>query len=315
MPGPITSATSPPSPAPSTTPRPASVDENSPANPSITVTLPAALVERALRDRVALERDLERPPIDLGPGYEGHRLVRMRRIEPHGLYDAMGLVAGDVLMRIDDQQIFDDGAAVFDALRDRRRVTLRILRRGIVQVFEYRHDWREIWLDGRALPTGDDLYPLDQPLGYSPAPEFAGYQQARQPGTQVGMGRHGNRRECGGAAEFTVTQRNKRVWEPVTPAPRVQIVDGYPRSARAVPRGPRVFEPRSEFRQVFRVRRQRRDIDEVRHSPSAGSSCSRRGARALSATPVRAHCGIPRRRNRIASISGAYRFCRDSALW
>jgi hypothetical protein len=29
----------------------------------------------------------------------------------------------------------------------------------IVQVFEYRHDWREIWLDGRALPTGDELYP------------------------------------------------------------------------------------------------------------------------------------------------------------
>ena len=29
----------------------------------------------------------------------------------------------------------------------------------ILQIFEYRHDWREIWLDGRALPAGDDLYP------------------------------------------------------------------------------------------------------------------------------------------------------------
>jgi hypothetical protein len=26
-------------------------------------------------------------------------------------------------------------------------------------MFEYRHDWREIWLDGRALPAGDALYP------------------------------------------------------------------------------------------------------------------------------------------------------------
>ena len=29
----------------------------------------------------------------------------------------------------------------------------------IIQVFEYRHDWREIWLDGRSLPEGSDLYP------------------------------------------------------------------------------------------------------------------------------------------------------------
>jgi hypothetical protein len=29
----------------------------------------------------------------------------------------------------------------------------------ILQFFEYRHDWREIWMDGRALPTAQDLYP------------------------------------------------------------------------------------------------------------------------------------------------------------
>jgi hypothetical protein len=29
----------------------------------------------------------------------------------------------------------------------------------MLQLFEYRHDWREIWLDGRALPAGDELYP------------------------------------------------------------------------------------------------------------------------------------------------------------
>jgi hypothetical protein len=29
----------------------------------------------------------------------------------------------------------------------------------IVQFFEYRHDWREIWLDGRALPEREEIYP------------------------------------------------------------------------------------------------------------------------------------------------------------
>jgi hypothetical protein len=29
----------------------------------------------------------------------------------------------------------------------------------ILQFFEYRHDWREVWMDGRALPAGDELYP------------------------------------------------------------------------------------------------------------------------------------------------------------
>ncbi len=29
----------------------------------------------------------------------------------------------------------------------------------ILQFFEYRHDWREIWMDGRALPALEDTYP------------------------------------------------------------------------------------------------------------------------------------------------------------
>ena len=28
-----------------------------------------------------------------------------------------------------------------------------------LQVFEYRHDWREAWLDGRELPSDEELYP------------------------------------------------------------------------------------------------------------------------------------------------------------
>lgn len=29
----------------------------------------------------------------------------------------------------------------------------------ILQFFEYRHDWREIWMDGRALPAPADVEP------------------------------------------------------------------------------------------------------------------------------------------------------------
>lgn len=29
----------------------------------------------------------------------------------------------------------------------------------IFQFFEYRHDWREIWMDGRALPAFEDTWP------------------------------------------------------------------------------------------------------------------------------------------------------------
>jgi len=29
----------------------------------------------------------------------------------------------------------------------------------LLQFFEYRHDWREVWMDGRALPSLDETYP------------------------------------------------------------------------------------------------------------------------------------------------------------
>ena len=29
----------------------------------------------------------------------------------------------------------------------------------LLQFFEYRHDWREIWMDGRALPEPSAIYP------------------------------------------------------------------------------------------------------------------------------------------------------------
>lgn len=126
-------------PTPSTAPpvaKPQSEAEAA-AIPSSVITLSPATVQSALARRTQLARDLERPPIDLGPGLEGRRLMRIRRVRPGSLYDAMGLVSGDVLMTVDGVMQFDRGDALFDALRDRPRVTIRIIRRGLPLEFEY----------------------------------------------------------------------------------------------------------------------------------------------------------------------------------
>ena len=112
-------------------------EEEAAAIPSSAITLSPAAVQAALARRPQLARDLERPPIDLGPGLEGRRLMRVRRVRPGSLYDAMGLVSGDVLMTVDGVMVFDRGDAIFDALRDRASVTIRILRRGLPLDFEY----------------------------------------------------------------------------------------------------------------------------------------------------------------------------------
>jgi type II secretory pathway component PulC len=49
----------------------------------------------------------------------------------------MGLHPGDVLVAVDGVVVLDDGAALFDALRDRATVTVQILRRGLPSTFEY----------------------------------------------------------------------------------------------------------------------------------------------------------------------------------
>jgi len=105
--------------------------------PSSAITLSADLVRRALAEREALERDLERPVYDLGPGYENRTLVRVRSVRPGSLYEAMGLRDGDVVMRVNDVQVFDSGDALFDALRGHGTVTVQVLRHGLPQTYEY----------------------------------------------------------------------------------------------------------------------------------------------------------------------------------
>ena len=106
--------------------------------PGSTLTLSRSVVERELTQRAELGRDLERPEVDLGPGYENRRLVRLVQVRPGSLYDAMGLHAGDVVMRVNGSLVLDSGDALFDAFRDHSVVTVQVLRRGLTQTFEYR---------------------------------------------------------------------------------------------------------------------------------------------------------------------------------
>ena len=75
------------------------------------------------------------------PGYGPRRA--MARNDPMGRCEPLGLVRNLVAEIVAPH-------ATFEMVQTPTR---------IVQFFEYRHDWREIWLDGRALPEGDDLYP------------------------------------------------------------------------------------------------------------------------------------------------------------
>jgi hypothetical protein len=75
------------------------------------------------------------------PGYGPRR--SMTRNDPMGRCEPLGLVRNLVTEIVAPH-------ATFEIVQTPTR---------IVQFFEYRHDWREIWLDGRALPEGDALYP------------------------------------------------------------------------------------------------------------------------------------------------------------
>jgi hypothetical protein len=75
------------------------------------------------------------------PGYGPRRA--MERNDPMGRCEPLGLVRNLVAEIVAPH-------ATFEIVETPTR---------IVQIFEYRHDWREIWLDGRALPADDDVYP------------------------------------------------------------------------------------------------------------------------------------------------------------
>ena len=75
------------------------------------------------------------------PGYGPRRA--MQRNDPMGRCEPLGLVRNLVTEIVAPH-------ATFEIVQAPGR---------ILQIFEYRHDWREIWLDGRTLPEGNALYP------------------------------------------------------------------------------------------------------------------------------------------------------------
>jgi hypothetical protein len=75
------------------------------------------------------------------PGYGPRR--QMERNDPLGRCEPMGLVRNLNVEIVAPH-------STFEIVQTPGR---------ILQFFEYRHDWREIWMDGRSLPAPEDIYP------------------------------------------------------------------------------------------------------------------------------------------------------------
>jgi hypothetical protein len=75
------------------------------------------------------------------PGYGPRR--QLERNDPMGRCEPLGLVRNLNVEIVAPH-------STFEIVQTPRRV---------LQFFEYRHDWREIWMDGRSLPSDDELYP------------------------------------------------------------------------------------------------------------------------------------------------------------
>lgn len=115
-------------PAPITTP------QATPARlPDSTLTLSRAEISRLLAGRAALEQQLGHGDLDV----DGRRLLVVASVVPGDLYERLGLRAGDVLMQVDGEWVDNQRNPLWDALRDRARVSVTIIRRGLPQTFEY----------------------------------------------------------------------------------------------------------------------------------------------------------------------------------
>ena len=80
--------------------------------------------------------------LDNKPGY-GPNAREFERNDPMGRCEPMGIPRNLTVEIIEPHDTFE-----IVQLEDR-----------IFQFFEYRHDWREIWMDGRELPAYEDTFP------------------------------------------------------------------------------------------------------------------------------------------------------------
>lgn len=90
-------------------------------------------VDRALEDRDALEERLAPGRLDV----EGHHLLKLQEIEPGSLYEALGLLPGDVVMQVDGVFVHDDYNPLWETLRTRSQLTVTVMRGGFPKTFSY----------------------------------------------------------------------------------------------------------------------------------------------------------------------------------
>ncbi len=103
-------------------------------NPDHVIELSRERVAAAFEDRRALERALEASRGD----YDGKRLLKLRRVEPDGLFDRLGLESGDVVVAVDGEFVTADRNAFFEALERGGVVRLILMRKGRPRRLEIR---------------------------------------------------------------------------------------------------------------------------------------------------------------------------------
>lgn len=85
------------------------------------------LQRRVSRRRASMARQLTPAPLDV----DGERLLKLTGSEDSELFAALGLQANDVLMRVNDQWVFDGKNSLFDAIEKGAPATIVVMRRGV----------------------------------------------------------------------------------------------------------------------------------------------------------------------------------------
>jgi general secretion pathway protein C len=122
-------AVSAPSPAPTRRPAPSqnvSFEEIAPGR----FLIPQNTVDGMLSDLPSILRDARAiPNVGSGNGIEGFRLVEIR---PDSIYDRLGLQNGDVVMRVNNDELnsVEKGMSLFTALRNEKSISIDIVRNG-----------------------------------------------------------------------------------------------------------------------------------------------------------------------------------------
>ena len=90
-----------------------------------------------MSDRIGLERSLAPVEMTVGP----YHLLRVQAVEPGGLYELLGIEAGDVLLMVNEQPVHEASNPLWDTLEREGEVRLRVMRSGgLARHYTYRFD-------------------------------------------------------------------------------------------------------------------------------------------------------------------------------